>query len=220
MIRRMLFRLALPLALVVMLPCVLMAQDAQPELAHLHKFVDRMASLKSMKASVKLQVVNQQNSTTNTYNGTLESRGNAYFFSTMGMEIYSDGTTRWQYIPSVKEVTVTTVDTTSGSPLDNPLSVFAHYRELYKLAYRGAAKEQGKSIHRFHLYPKDLSSPFSQIHVHITQSDLTPSSITYKGKDGINYTVEITEFLPDAPVRESFAFSKKGRGKVKVIDLR
>ncbi len=183
-------------------------------------FFQHMRALRSLKAHVVMQVDNQQRGVKASYEGDLEMRGNAFHFAGMGMEIYSDGRSRWQYLPEEREVTVYPVDTASSAPLDRPLRLLREYQKDFKVRFRGERSANGKTYYDMTLYPRDIRVAYSQIHVAVDKKTLAPEKLTYQGKDGVHYIVRIGRFKPNAKVRTSFAFTPPKGADVEVIDLR
>ncbi|MFC2507662.1 MAG: outer membrane lipoprotein carrier protein LolA [Bacteroides sp.] len=214
-------RIIIALAAIGLLSLTVQGQDDN---GVLKQFADRMQQLDCYTADFVLRVENQQNGMKDEYNGALEARRNGYWISTLGMEVYCDGKSRWQYLPGQEELTITQVDSASTSPLDNPMSIFQGYAERFKVRYMGkveGAGEKGESCHKVVLVPRDLSMPFSQIFLLFTVDSLKPRSIDYRGKDGVNYQISIRNFRVDGPARKSFAFPQSRINKqMKVVDLR
>ena len=206
-------RIIIALAAIGLLSLTVHGQDDN---GALKQFADKMQQLDCYTADFVLRVENQQNGMKDEYNGALEARRNGYWVSTLGMEVYCDGKSRWQYLPGQEELTITQVDSASTSPLDNA--------ERFKVRYMGTvegAGEKGESCHKVVLVPRDLSMPFSQIFLLFTVDSLKPRSIDYRGKDGVNYQISIRNFRVDGPARKSFAFPQSRINKqMKVVDLR
>ncbi len=184
------------------------------------KFVNQLLKLKTLKAHVETKMDNQQSNVKLNYKGDIEMRGAEYKFKGMGMEVYSNGKERWQYLPKEKEVTVYAVDSADQSPMTHPLAILKNYRQMYKVRFRGERKEKKVTYYDISLYPKDLNAPYSQIHLAILKKDLAPAKITYRGKDGVHYTIEITSFQPDAILSKDFARDPRRIRGVEVVDLR
>lgn len=186
----------------------------------MRQFAEKILSLRSMEAVVLCQVDNQQTGVKSEYRANLEARGNSYFVSGMGMEIYSNGVSRWQYLPDVNEVTISKVDTAAANALEQPLRIFEHYEKQFKVRYRGERKEGGQTYADFTLYPRSLGTPYSQIHLSIRKGDLQPMQMTYQGKDGVHYKVIVEDYKPNANVRKEFSFDLSRHKGIEIVDLR
>lgn len=183
-------------------------------------FASRMASLQSMTADVECIVSRPNVKMTAPFIGSIEAKGECYVLTMDGLEIYSDGTSRWQYMPDANEVTVTTLSDVAASPLDRPLQLFREYSSLFKVRYRGEHTKDGVRYLDFTFYPRDLRQPYTQIHVSVVASNYTPYKMTYMGKDGVSYLLTLKNFKRNAPVRSSFSFNPQSHKGVEVIDLR
>lgn len=183
-------------------------------------FLSHMERLQSFRAEISMVIDNQRNGVKSSYEGRLAVRGNAFHFVGMGMEVFSDGKVRWQYLPREREVTVFSVDTLSASPIDSPMRMLRNIKADFKTRFRGERREGGRVYYDLTLYPKDVRVPYSQIHLAVVKSSLNPEKITYQGKDGMHYVVHITDFDANAAVRKTFRFEPPRGENIEVIDLR
>ena len=184
------------------------------------QFSKKMAALHSFRAALNLEIKYPQQRTPRVYTADIEARGAQYYFNGMGLEIYSDGRSRWQYVASSKEVTITTVDSTSTSPVDNPLRLFSSYQDDFRIQFRGERTEGGHTYYDLSLYPHDINQPYSQIHIALYKQTLLPAKFSYFGRDGSRYIVELKKFEPNAQVRSVFSLDTKKLKGVTVTDLR
>jgi len=184
------------------------------------QFSKKMAALHSFRAALNLEIKYPQQRTPRVYTADIEARGAQYYFNGMGLEIYSDGRSRWQFVASSKEVTITTVDSTSTSPVDNPLRLFSTYQDDFKIQFRGERTEGGQTFYDLSLYPRDINQPYSQIHIALYKQTLYPAKFSYFGRDGSRYIIELKKFEPNAQVRSIFSLDTKKLKGVTVTDLR
>lgn len=184
------------------------------------QFSKKMAALRSFRATINLEIQYPQLKAPRVYTANIEARGAQYYFNGMGLEIYSDGRSRWQFVASSKEVTITTVDSTSTSPVDNPLRLFSSYQDDFRIQFRGERTEGGHTYYDLSLYPHDINQPYSQIHIALYKQTLLPAKFSYFGRDGSRYIVELKKFEPNAQVRSVFSLDTKKLKGVTVTDLR
>lgn len=196
------------------------SDDEQRGLEIATRFSKKMGALKTFRAVVGFSIEHPQWKSPRSYTATLEAQRPAFYFSGMGHEIYSDGVSRWQYMPAQKEVVVMPVDSTSLSPIENPLRLFSHLGTNFRIYFQGERTEGKERYYDLSLYPHDLNAPYSQIHVALHQETLYPAKFSYIGRDGVNYVVSISSFSPNAKVRKNFALDTKALKGVKVTDLR
>lgn len=214
------FLLSISLLLTLFTPLQVMSQADDTSHPTMREFAQYMLSLKSMSARVECKIENQMTGITSSYTARIEARERAFFLEGMGMEIYSDGVTRWQYLPDANEVTISEINPSETNPMEQPLEIFRHYEKQFKVRFRGERIDKGVAYYDFTLYPRSLSTDFSQIHLTITKQGLAPHQMTYQGKDGVIYLINIQEFKPNAKVRTSFQFDPTQHKGVEVIDLR
>ena len=184
------------------------------------RFAKKMAALHSFRTTLGLEVKFQQMKNPKVYTATLEARGRQYYFSGMGLDVYSDGKSRWQHAVAARELTITAVDTTSASPLENPLRIFSTYQDNFKITFQGERTEGGKTFYDLSFYPHDINQPYSQIHLSIYKQTLTPAKLSYFGRDGSRFVVDFKKFEPNAKVRSSFSLDPSTLKGVQVTDLR
>jgi outer membrane lipoprotein-sorting protein len=139
----------------------------------------------------------------------------------MGMEVYYDGTTKWQFIPDANEVTISVPTSLDGGFLDDPTQIFRDYEQDFKSRFIGEKVEKGVALYEVDLYPEDLSEPYSLIKIIFKKQNLDPISVKYQGKDGINYIIEVSKFKPNTNVKDdSFVFDPQKHRGIEVVDLR
>lgn len=184
------------------------------------EFARRMSTLKTMRSDVECQITRPNMKMAVPFKGSIEARGASYALKMDGIEIYSDGKERWQYLPEEKEVTITTLSDVTSSPLDRPLELFLQYSTLFKVRYRGEHVKDGIRYLDFTFYPRDLRQPYTQIHVSVQASNYNPYKVSYMGKDGVSYLITLKNFTRDVEIRQNFSFDPKSYRGIEVIDLR
>ena len=184
------------------------------------EFAARMAGIGSMAAEVECMINRPDVKMTAPLKGSIEAKGDCYVLKMDGLEIYSDGKSRWQFMPEDKEVTVTALSDVASSPFDRPMQLFQEYDKLFKVRYRGEHVKDGVRYLDFTFYPRDLRQPYTQIHVSVIATSYIPYKLTSMGKDGVSYLLTLKNFKRNAPVRSNFAFDPKGVKGIEIIDLR
>ncbi|MGP1362783.1 MAG: LolA family protein [Bacteroides sp.] len=186
----------------------------------LSRFCSKMGGVNSLRATFSFEVLFPTSKTPAEYKATLESRGNQFFLSVMGIEIYSDTQTRWQYTPAKKDVVITQVDSTSASPLDNPLQLLKYDISTLRIEFRGERTEKNSTYYDLSLYPLDINQPYTQIHLTLHKRTLYPAKLSYFGRDGVRYKVSVDQFEANAKVRARFALDVQKLKGVRITDLR
>ena len=180
----------------------------------------KFRTFKSPQASFSYKIENAQGKVLSTKKGTVTMKGNKYYVTMSGMEIYSDGRTQWTYDKSANEVTVDNVNT-SGSAM-TPQKLFTNFYDkdfLYKL--NGEKKEAGKTLQEIEMTPTDKTRPFHKVYVLVDKATKTIYSARFLEKTGNRYSYTISAFKPSASASDAaFVFDKKKYPGVEVVDLR
>jgi outer membrane lipoprotein-sorting protein len=153
------------------------------------QFSEKTQSYSSVEAKFLFTLENLQEGITDTHEGTLRFMGKKYSLDLMGMNLYFDGSTKWQFIPEVNEVTISQPTTLEGGFFDDPTKLFSDYGQEFNSKYIGEKHEKEGILYELELYPKDLSEPYSLIRVLLKKESLDPVLIKYQGKDGLNYII-------------------------------
>lgn len=180
----------------------------------------KFKSLKAPQATFTYKVENAQGKTLSTKKGTVVMKGNRYKVNLDGMEIYSDGSTTWNYDKSTNEVTVDNVNTAASAM--TPQKLFTNFYDkdfYYKL--NGTKKEGGKNLAEIELTPTDKTRPFHKVYVYVDQATNTISSAKFLEKTGDRYSYTVNSLKAVASVPDSFfSFDKSKYPGVEVVDLR
>ncbi len=197
-------------------------QDPQAG-AILDKFAEKNRSFQTIKASFQLTVIDLQQDTKEVFDGNIALKEGMFKLELMDNITYYDKTTVWNYIPDAQEVNINSAeDVDIGSSfLTNPAGLFTMYKEDFK--YKLVDEQNNKNGIQYYidLFPKNLNSEYSSIKLLISKNDLLLQSVTYMGKDGIHYIIDITRFEHDIVLEDSyFRFDPAKHPDVEVIDMR
>lgn len=185
------------------------------------QFSEKMQSYKTIEAEFSFTLENLQEGFSDTHEGDLLLKGKKYNLNVMGMEVYFDGETKWQFIPEANEVTISKPTGLDGGFFDDPTQIFRDYEEDFKSKFMGEKVERGETHYEVDLYPEDLSAPYSIIKITFTKKNLDPVSIKYTGKDGVNYLIEIKDFESNVSADDNnFTFKTSDYKDIMVVDLR
>ncbi len=187
--------------------------------------LDRIAAkakqMKSIQADFSILVEDKKENTKNTSSGNLLMKKEKYKISTPGSVVYFDGKTMWTYSIDDKEVIITEPGVNEEDLLSNPANIFTLYNRDFKYRYIRETTRNGVKLDEIDLYPKNLDQPYSRIKLFVNPSNDMPEVITTYGKDGVNYTITLTNFQPDREISDSlFSFDAARNKKVEVVDMR
>lgn len=207
--------------LLVFVPFCIFAQENPDATQAVKDFSQKMQTVKTINASFTFTLENLQEKITDTHQGKIIAKGNKYFLEMMGMEIYFDGTTKWQYIKEANEVTISKQTTNDGGFLDDPSKLFKDYDKNFKSKFIGEHKDKNRTIYELDFFPKDLNLPYSAVKLQFDRNTLEPVLIRYQGKDGNNYIIKVKTFKSNLPVRdERFTFEPQKHKGIEIIDMR
>lgn len=213
--KKLLFLLA-----IVMIVNVLKAQTDAKAKQILDQTSQKTRSLKTISAEFTFSMQNAQLKETN--NGSIKLKGNKYVVEIpgVGLKVFADGKTSWNYMKTGNQVTIATIDETSSDLMD-PSSVFTIYEKGFKSKFIAEKTVEGKPVYQIELYPDKSEFEVSKITIEINKSTSMIQSALLDGTDGNTYTIKVNKFesnkeIPDA----EFVFDAKKFPGVEVIDLR
>jgi outer membrane lipoprotein-sorting protein len=185
------------------------------------KFSEKMQAYESIKAEFTFTLENLQEGLSDTHKGSLKFKGKSYFLGLMGMEVYFNGETKWQYIPEANEVTISQPTSLDGGFFDDPTQIFRDYEQDFKSKFIGERVDKGISLYEVDLYPEDISVPYSIIKIVFKKQNLDPVSIKYQGKDGINYIINVKSFKANQNLKDvEFTFNPSKHKGIVIVDMR
>jgi outer membrane lipoprotein carrier protein len=184
-------------------------------------FSEKMQSFQTIKADFSFTLENLQEGFSDTHKGDFSFKGKNYTLNLMGMKVFFNGTTKWQFIPEANEVTISKPTSLDGGFFDDPTQIFRDYEQDFKSRFIGEKVEKGVSLYEVDLYPEDLSAPYSIIKIIFKKQNLEPVSVKYQGKDGVNYIIEVSRFRSNVPINDTdFAFEPTKHKGIEIVDLR
>lgn len=185
----------------------------------LDKAVALMETKKGMDIRFSIKVDNVRDSKNATYEGYALLKGERFKMSLKDVDTYFDGKTEAVHMVKEKEVTISTPDKDDLKEV-NPIMLMKSYKTDYKMRYMGASNINGKLCEEVELYPNDLNSNYSIIHLIFEKKSLMLESIALRGKGGINTYFTVTKITPKELNDSEFVFDAKQHPGVEVVDLR
>jgi outer membrane lipoprotein-sorting protein len=152
--------------------------------------------------------------------GAIKLKGTKYRVSFNGQEIFCDGKTVWNYDKGANEVTISKVE--SGSGTITPQKLFTNFYDkdfLYILT--GEKKVAGKTIQEIEMTPTDKSKPFHKVYVQVDKAAKTIYSTKVLENAGNRYTYTVSTMKTNKTIADAeFAFNKSKYPGVEEVDLR
>lgn len=180
----------------------------------------KFKTFSSVQANFSYKVEDAKGKTMSTKTGTVWMKGNKYRVSFGGQEIFSDGTTVWNYDKSTNEVTINNVDA-SGTAL-TPQKLFTNFYDkdfLYLL--NGEKKVGAKTLQEIEMTPTDKSKPFHKVYLQVDKAAKTIYSTKVLENGGNRYTYTVSNMKTNGALTDNqFAFDKKKYPGVEEVDLR
>jgi len=199
----------------------LLAQKNDPEAKQVLDAVSsKFKTFKTVQANFTYKVENAQGKAISTKTGTIWMKGTKYKINFGGQEIISDGKTVWNYDKSAKEVTVSSLDASSGSI--TPQKLFTNFYDNDFLYVMNGEKKVGtKTVQEIEMTPTDKSKAFHKVYLQVDKSAKTIYSTKVLENGGNRYTYTVTNMKTNAAVADNmFVFEKSKYPGVEEVDLR
>lgn len=185
----------------------------------LDKAVAVMENKKGMEVQFKIDVLNTRSNKSESFNGDVLLKGEKFKLSLQGVNTYFDGKVQSVHMVKEKEVTISAPEKEDLKDV-NPLLLMKSYKTDFKMRYMGASTYEGKLCEEVELYPNDLNSDYSIIHLMFEKKSMMLQSITLRGKGGIHTHFEVVKATPKDLNDAEFTFDTKKFPDVEVVDLR
>ena len=154
--------------------------------------------------------------------GTLQLKGQKYIVELpdLGVQVYSDGETLWNYMKDGNQVTISYLEESSSELMD-PSTVFTIYEKGFRSEYVGEKKEGNKSFHQIQLYPDSGEYEVEKILLLIDKADNMIKSARLFDIDGNVYSVVVKAMRTGMELSDTrFVFNPKEYKDIEVIDFR
>lgn len=180
----------------------------------------KFKSYKAVTAAFVYKVESAAGKMLSSKNGSVNMKGNKYYVSISGQEIFCDGATVSTYDKSANEVTITKVDNSNSTI--TPQKLFTNFYDkdfLYKL--NGEKKVGNKTLQEIEMTPNDKTKPFHKVYLLIDKATTGIYSTKVLEKSGNRYIYTVSSLNGNAAVADTkFVFDKSKYPNVEVVDLR
>ena len=214
-------RIVLMVALVMVATLGWSQSDAQAK-----KILDEVSAktkeIKSMSASFVFSMVNEEMDLDETNAGTIKIKGKKYCVQLpdLGVEVFSNGETIWNYMKDGNQVTISNIDDESSELMD-PSSLFSIYERGFRSEFVDEKTEGGKTLYHINLFPDSDTYDVTMIEVAIDKAKMMIHSATLHSTDGNLYGILVKEMDTNAGFDDSeFVFNAADYDDVEVIDFR
>lgn len=199
---------------------VFMQQDPEAKII-LDQAAEKTKSYHTIQVNYKLIVEDRIEKTSSDSEGKIRIKGDKYRLDAMESVVYFDGKTMWTYNQDINEVIITEPDMEDENFLSNPAKILTWYNRDFKYKYVNHTTLNGREMHEIDLFPNNLEQPYSRIKVYIAVNDLLLHLIKSVGKDGIDYSVQLYDYITDRELKDAlFTFDPAKFKKIEIVDMR
>ena len=182
----------------------------------------KMQSYQSLSANFVFTMENTKMNIREQNSGSLLLKGKKYqvHLPDLGMQVFSDGKTVWNYMEAANQVMITNAGDDSQGGID-PSVIFNIYQEGYSFKFIEDKQESGKTISYVDLFPGDKNAEFRKITVGVDKAKLMIHSLITHGNDGNQYGIFVKDIKTDQEIAEKeFLFDRSKHVNVEEIDFR
>lgn len=180
----------------------------------------KVKSLKSLKANFSITITGAKGSKPQSKKGTVSMKGNKYYITLSGQEIYCDTKTIWTYMKENNEVQITSFDPNENS--FTPSKLFTNfYDKEYSYKYAGEKTVGGKKMDMIELTPTNKTKQYSKVELMVDKASSVVAGGKMYEKNGNIYSYTVSNYTPNPNLTDNmFVFNKAKYPKVEVVDLR
>jgi len=183
----------------------------------LSEFSKKATSAPSVSIDFDITANDTREDDITTFEGSALIKGDSYRLTLPDYYIWADGKAIYNYLPDVKEVTITEPDPGAESFITNPSLLFTLYNEGYKVRLLDETSKDWT----IDLYPEDISANLIRIRLRIGKALYDLLSAEYKTKDGMIITLKTTKYdLTFKPREDDFTFNPASYKGVEIVDMR
>lgn len=206
--------------LFISLFCLFSEAGAQSVASILDKAASMYEKSNGLSAGFTMQASSDMDNVSESFDGTIDIKGDKFVLKTPDMVTWFDGTTQWTYLEQTEEVNVST-PTGEELQMTNPTLLLRSYKEGFNAKYMGSSTAfNGKTAHDIELTPKKKGT-IVKIDLQVDKFSNLPVSISITAKNGISNTIRIGKMKTGVNQPDSFfVFNEKEYPHAEVIDLR
>lgn len=210
------------IGIVGLIPFLAGAQNGTKAKQILNEVSEKTQSYNTISASFIFSMDNEEMEIHEKNEGFIQLKGQKYVVDLpdVGMKVYSDGETLWNYMEDGNQVTISNIEDNSSELMD-PSSIFSIYEKGFESKYIGEKQNEGKTLYQIELYPDTNEHDVSKIVLFIDKSNMMINSAVLHGTDGNLYGIEVTQIDIDTDLPDNyFVFNTSNYGDIEIIDFR
>lgn len=200
--------------------CSQVGVTAQNATSILDKAAAAYDDSKGLTARFAIQTRSEVQNVSESFEGTIDIKGDKFVLRTPDMVTWFNGTTQWSYVERNEEVNVTT-PTGEELQMTNPALLLRSYKKGFTAQYKGeSTASNGKAAYDIELTPKKKGD-ILKVELQIEKFSGLPVSISVYSKNGIRNTIRISNMKTGVNQPDSyFDFNPKEFVDAEIIDLR
>ncbi len=198
------------------------AQQEEKAKEVLDQVSSKTKAFKTIKADFSFTMDNDDMDIHEANDGTIKLKGKKYAVQLpgLGVKIFSDGETLWNYMKDGNQVTISTIEEGSGDLMD-PSSLFNIYEKGFQSKFIEEIKQDNKALYIIELYPDEKFQDVSKIKLAINKATMMIDSATLYSNDGNLYSIEVKKLETNKSFPDSdFVFNADDYKDVEIIDFR
>ena len=198
------------------------AQQDEKSKNILEQVREKTNSFKTIQADFSYSMQNEEMDINENNDGTIILKGQKYYIDLpgLGVKIYSDGKTIWNYMKDGNQVTISNIDDESNDLMD-PASLFNIYEKGFESKFISESKEGDETFYKIELNPENKDQDIIKVDISINKSSLLIHSVNLFSTDGNKYAILIKKMETNKTIPDSdFVFDPSKYKDIEIIDLR
>ena len=193
---------------------------AQNATSILDKAATAYENSNGLTARFVIQTHSEVQKVSESFEGTIDMKGDKFVLKTPDMITWFDGTTQWSYVERNEEVNVST-PTGEELQMTNPALLLRSYKKGFTPEYKGeSTAPNGKAAYDVELTPKKKGD-ITQVTLQIEKFSGLPAAISVIAKNGISTTIRLSKVETGINQPDSyFVFNAKDYPDAEIVDLR
>ncbi|VAW23060.1 hypothetical protein MNBD_BACTEROID01-2441 [hydrothermal vent metagenome] len=206
----------------LMAATTVLAQQDQKAKEIFKEVSEKTQAYKTISANFLFTMENTRENINESNKGSINLKGKKYLVKLpdIGMQVFCDGKTVWNYMEDSNQVTITAVDE-EGHELLDPSSIFEIYKQGFSYKFVKEQTVKGKALYFIDLFPESDEEDFTKIRIAIEKKRMMIHSAVTYSKDGNTYGIMVTKISTNQPMDDKqFVFDPAKYKDIEVIDFR
>ncbi len=208
--------------MILLATTALWAQQDKKAKEILDKVSEKTRSFTTISADFSFAMKNKEMDIDEKNEGKIIIKGQKYRVQLpdIGISVYSDGKTIWNYMTDGNQVTITSVEDAESDLMD-PSALFTIYERGFDSKFVAEKKADGKTVYQIDLFPDSDDYDVSKITLLIDKATYMIHSAKLFGNDGNLYVIDVKKMITNKEFPDSeFVFDASKFDDVEVIDFR